>query len=892
MGASTVGLRVLATFVFLFAHHREHARFAEAIVSDFALDWESGFPDGSPDLGPSMAMEPSFSLNVQSSVQGCSDSSSANDIIKCKCGVDGYSPRNCDIYYGNSQLHYQEVETASWARKGNGVLKMYADGRELGLGSSVPSGEYASNRCELGSIPYRYDEGDDVYYTASFYLPSQYWDAVTKYSIIVTQWKIVNNPHGALRVSNMGDYKLYYDGADGLWPDDTEEDRLVGTAKPDAWNDVKIYYKKSQGADGQLRVYLNGVKVFERANQKNMIGRRSDGSGGYVKFGMYTEIRDERVIYFDAVSMYSGHLPGQFATEAEWVAEHLQLPEVTLQEPSDGSVAVSGAAVSLAADATDPGAAKLGDAGSIAKVEWFVRQGDVLCEIGEDTSAPYAATWTPADDGAYVVIARATDADGNVATTSDATVYVGNRPPVVTVTSPAAGAILTVGASTTVRATAVDPDGSVAKVEFFVFADGSTAAAATSIGTATSGAGDSFELSWTPSTKGGYLVYAVATDAAGKTASSAHVGVVPGAATSVGTLEATDDAALKGRTSDRNQNNNYGGVELWTREPHPTDGDQSIVSVFKFDASSLVSEAQIREATLRLYVSDTKQDSADFAAWSTSGATSWTEETVTWNNGPTKKDKLSATRVTANNNWYDWDVTDYMDAVLKADGSSLASVTFWLEGDEWTGASTGVEFDSHLRTNHPELRVTSSDTRVPETAAAVVSSSCPQNAGPSTPGPSAPAGPSDGDGVDGSNSTDAPAPSDDFTDPAGPSTPGPSAPAGPSDGDGVDGSNSTDAPAPSDDFTEPNSMLSLNPPKKTSSASGTSSDAKSAGTAIVCLAIGNLLLVGIIVYMTIRRRAENEPSSHQTPRAAEQPKAADEEKKRKFLIAGRFFTFS
>ena len=169
---------------------------------------------------------------------------------------------------------------------------------------------------------------------------------------------------------------------------------------------------------------------------------------------------------------------------------------------------------------------------------------------------------------------------------------------------------------------------------------------------------------------------------------------------------------------------------------------RQIVSVFKFDASSLVSEAQIREATLRLYVSDTKQDSADFAVWSTSGATSWTEETVTWNNGPTKKDKLSATCVTANNNWYEWDVTEYMDAVLKTSASSLASVTFWLEGDEWTGASTGVAFDSHERTNHPELRVTGSDTRVPETATAVVSSSCPENTTP------AGAGPSDGDGVE------------------------------------------------------------------------------------------------------------------------------------------------
>ena len=69
--------------------------------------------------------------------------------------------------------------------------------------------------------------------------------------------------------------------------------RTSGQATPDAWNDVKLYYKKSLGSDGQFRVYLNGVKVFERANQKNMIGRRDDGSGGYVKFGMYTEISSE-----------------------------------------------------------------------------------------------------------------------------------------------------------------------------------------------------------------------------------------------------------------------------------------------------------------------------------------------------------------------------------------------------------------------------------------------------------------------------------------------------------------------------------------------------------------------------------------------------------------------
>ena len=266
-------------------------------------------------------------------------------------------------------------------------------------------------------------------------------------------------------------------------------------------------------------------------------------------------------------------------------------------------------------------------------------------------------------------------------------------------------------------------------------------------------------MSWTPSAKGGYTIYAVATDSGGKTSTSAYVGVVPGAVSSVANLEATDDAALKGRTSDRNQVNNYGAVELYTREPHATEGEQSIVSVFKFDASSLASKAEIREAKLRLYVSDAKQAAADFAVWSTSGATSWVEESVTWNNGPTKKNKLSVTRVTAENRWYEWDVTNYVDDAVKA-GVGLASMTFWLEGDEWTGQSFGISTDSHKRSNHPTLRVTSSDTQVPTTTAPAPSTSCPSSsttpAGPNptpAPVPAPPPAAGGGSGVVGSKTT-------------------------------------------------------------------------------------------------------------------------------------------
>ena len=83
------------------------------------------------------------------------------------------------------------------------------------------------------------------------------------------------------------------------------------------------------------------------------------------------------------------------------------------------------------------------------------------------------------------------------------------------------------------------------------------------------------------------------------------------------------DAALKGRTNDRNENNNYGGVELYMREPDDNDGEQSIVSIFKFDTSDLDNYKEIREAKLRLRVSNVldNQGAVNISAWSTTGST-------------------------------------------------------------------------------------------------------------------------------------------------------------------------------------------------------------------------------------------------------------------------------
>lgn len=82
-------------------------------------------------------------------------------------------------------------------------------------------------------------------------------------------------------------------------------------------------------------------------------------------------------------------------------------PTVAMTAPSNGTSVASGAAVNLAATASDAD-------GTIAKVEFY----DGATLIGTDTSAPYAFVWRSAGVGTHDVVARATDNAGATATSS------------------------------------------------------------------------------------------------------------------------------------------------------------------------------------------------------------------------------------------------------------------------------------------------------------------------------------------------------------------------------------------------------------------------------------------------------------------------------------------
>jgi hypothetical protein len=95
-----------------------------------------------------------------------------------------------------------------------------------------------------------------------------------------------------------------------------------------------------------------------------------------------------------------------------------------------------------------------------------------------------------------------------------------NRPPVVAINSPAAGSTYTAPATVSVTATASDPDGTVARVDFY--------AGSTPIGSDTT---SPYAASWSGVAAGTYALTAVARDNAGASTTSATVTVVVSSST-------------------------------------------------------------------------------------------------------------------------------------------------------------------------------------------------------------------------------------------------------------------------------------------------------------------------------------------------------------------------
>ncbi len=179
-----------------------------------------------------------------------------------------------------------------------------------------------------------------------------------------------------------------------------------------------------------------------------------------------------------------------------------QPPTVSLTSPASGTVVAAGTPVSIGATAGDAD-------GTIFRVDFFANG----IPIGNDQTVPYLTTWAPTVAGTYNLTARATDNSGNVSESSAVALSVGgNTPPVVSLTSPSSGSSGLLGETVVIEATATDPDGTIAGVEFF--------ANGVSLGTDTV---VPFTASWTPTVDGIFTLTATATDNGNSTTNSGEV---------------------------------------------------------------------------------------------------------------------------------------------------------------------------------------------------------------------------------------------------------------------------------------------------------------------------------------------------------------------------------
>ena len=135
-------------------------------------------------------------------------------------------------------------------------------------------------------------------------------------------------------------------------------------------------------------------------------------------------------------------------------------PTVSLTSPTANQNFASGAAVPLAATASDSN-------GTIASVAFRV-DGNV---VNTDTSSPYSFSATGLANGTHTATATATDNGGASTTSSTVTFTVGgggNPAPTVSLTSPTANQAFASGAAVPLAATATDSNGTITNVVFRV----------------------------------------------------------------------------------------------------------------------------------------------------------------------------------------------------------------------------------------------------------------------------------------------------------------------------------------------------------------------------------------------------------------------------------------
>ena len=194
--------------------------------------------------------------------------------------------------------------------------------------------------------------------------------------------------------------------------------RAFTVANPGAFTFLSLRLKRDDGA----AVYLNGSEIF-----RNSLA----GGANYQTFAV--NAGDDGAIFLDGTASAALLVPGmnviaveihQATASSSDISFDFELigntgvivndpPSVTITSPPNNSTYTEPANVQITAGAADSD-------GTVGKVEFFVGG----TKIGEDTSAPFAFTYSSAPLGNYALTAIATDNLGATATSSVVNVFV------------------------------------------------------------------------------------------------------------------------------------------------------------------------------------------------------------------------------------------------------------------------------------------------------------------------------------------------------------------------------------------------------------------------------------------------------------------------------------
>ena len=160
-------------------------------------------------------------------------------------------------------------------------------------------------------------------------------------------------------------------------------------------------------------------------------------------------------------------------------------------------------------------------------------------------------------------------------------------------------------------------------------------------------------------------------------------------------LTPTEDAYVVSTTPDTNYNDDYLHVKYSAPERR---------TYLKFDVSD-VNLKELTSARIRMYTIATSLTDAKEMDIFPVDASSWEEDSLTWNNQPNASESVATTGVGGANQWYEWDITDYLKS-FEGDTVSLGVQMLTVSNDDnKIFASSQQEYAPELIVEVPVKRI-------------------------------------------------------------------------------------------------------------------------------------------------------------------------------------------